>query len=152
MAAYFFDSSAVVKRYVRETGTVWVLSVSENTPWSTARRRRVIKPPYKPCSMAASHQRASGEVLDDHRPSSTMGGLGSTPAGRKSPGDGCARLEEAKQMTAAAKLVGVASHDSGCRLQECIVQVPPDVCEHPASCKGRLRGLSCMYGNMSVQF
>ena len=27
MAAYVFDSSAVVKRYVRETGTAWVLSV-----------------------------------------------------------------------------------------------------------------------------
>ncbi len=24
MAAYFFDSSAIVKRYVRETGTAWV--------------------------------------------------------------------------------------------------------------------------------
>ena len=29
MAAYVFDSSAVVKRYVRETGTAWVLSVLE---------------------------------------------------------------------------------------------------------------------------
>lgn len=28
MAAYFFDSSAVVKRYVDETGTAWVLSVT----------------------------------------------------------------------------------------------------------------------------
>ena len=29
MAVYFFDSSAIVKRYVRETGTDWVVSVSE---------------------------------------------------------------------------------------------------------------------------
>lgn len=27
MVAYFFDSSALVKRYARETGTAWVLSV-----------------------------------------------------------------------------------------------------------------------------
>ncbi len=27
MAAYFFDSSALVKRYVRETGTGWVISL-----------------------------------------------------------------------------------------------------------------------------
>lgn len=27
MAGYFFDSSATVKRYVRETGTNWVISV-----------------------------------------------------------------------------------------------------------------------------
>jgi predicted nucleic acid-binding protein len=27
MAAYFFDSSAIVKRYVSETGTAWVISV-----------------------------------------------------------------------------------------------------------------------------
>ena len=31
MAAYFFDSSAVVKRYVRETGTAWVLSITAPT-------------------------------------------------------------------------------------------------------------------------
>jgi predicted nucleic acid-binding protein len=29
VATYVFDSSAVVKRYVRETGTVWVLSLTE---------------------------------------------------------------------------------------------------------------------------
>jgi hypothetical protein len=29
VAAYFFDSSAVVKRYVQETGTAWVLSVTD---------------------------------------------------------------------------------------------------------------------------
>ena len=29
MAAYFFDSSALVKRYVRETGTLWVTSMLE---------------------------------------------------------------------------------------------------------------------------
>ncbi len=28
MAAYFFDSSAVVKRYLQETGTAWVRSLS----------------------------------------------------------------------------------------------------------------------------
>jgi uncharacterized protein len=31
VAAYFFDSSAVVKRYVRETGTAWVLSITAPT-------------------------------------------------------------------------------------------------------------------------
>jgi len=31
VAAYLFDSSAVVKRYVRETGTVWVLSITAPT-------------------------------------------------------------------------------------------------------------------------
>jgi len=31
VAAYFFDSSAVVKRYVREIGTVWVLSITAPT-------------------------------------------------------------------------------------------------------------------------
>jgi hypothetical protein len=29
VAAYFFDSSAVVKRYVQETGTAWVLSITD---------------------------------------------------------------------------------------------------------------------------
>lgn len=27
MAAYFFDSSALVKRYTRETGTAWIVSL-----------------------------------------------------------------------------------------------------------------------------
>jgi predicted nucleic acid-binding protein len=31
VAAYFFDSSALVKRYARETGTAWVLSVTDPT-------------------------------------------------------------------------------------------------------------------------
>ena len=31
MTAYFFDSSATVKRYVRETGTAWVLSITAPT-------------------------------------------------------------------------------------------------------------------------
>jgi predicted nucleic acid-binding protein len=31
VAAYFFDSSAVVKRYVREIGTAWVLSITAPT-------------------------------------------------------------------------------------------------------------------------
>jgi hypothetical protein len=31
MAAYFFDNSAVVKRYVHEMGTAWVLSVTAPT-------------------------------------------------------------------------------------------------------------------------
>jgi predicted nucleic acid-binding protein len=29
VAAYFFDSSAIVKRYVNETGTAWVISVTD---------------------------------------------------------------------------------------------------------------------------
>ena len=29
MAAYFFDSSAIVKRYVREVGTAWVCDITE---------------------------------------------------------------------------------------------------------------------------
>lgn len=29
MGAYFFDSSAVVKRYVQETGTAWVVSICD---------------------------------------------------------------------------------------------------------------------------
>ena len=29
MAAYFFDSSAIVKRYVSETGTLWVIGTSD---------------------------------------------------------------------------------------------------------------------------
>lgn len=29
MAVYFFDSSAVVKRYINETGTLWVQSVAD---------------------------------------------------------------------------------------------------------------------------
>jgi len=31
VAAYFFDSSTLVKRYVYETGTAWVLSVTDPT-------------------------------------------------------------------------------------------------------------------------
>ena len=31
MALYFFDSSALVKRYVRETGTDWVRAISDPT-------------------------------------------------------------------------------------------------------------------------
>ncbi len=27
MAAYFFDSSAIVKRYIKETGTVWTINI-----------------------------------------------------------------------------------------------------------------------------
>ena len=30
MAAYFFDSSAIVKRYVQETGTAWVRRVTRH--------------------------------------------------------------------------------------------------------------------------
>src|SRR5690242_12447328 len=29
MAAYFFDASGIVKRYVRETGTAWVQAVTD---------------------------------------------------------------------------------------------------------------------------
>jgi predicted nucleic acid-binding protein len=29
LAAYFFDSSAIVKRYVNETGTPWVISIAD---------------------------------------------------------------------------------------------------------------------------
>lgn len=29
MAVYFFDSSAVVKRYINETGTLWVQSIAD---------------------------------------------------------------------------------------------------------------------------
>ena len=29
MAAYFFDSSAIVKRYISETGSGWVTSMSD---------------------------------------------------------------------------------------------------------------------------
>lgn len=32
MPAYFFDSSAAVKRYVRETGTSWIISLFRQTP------------------------------------------------------------------------------------------------------------------------
>jgi predicted nucleic acid-binding protein len=31
MAAYFFDSSALVKRYVREPGTTWVIQLLDPT-------------------------------------------------------------------------------------------------------------------------
>jgi predicted nucleic acid-binding protein len=31
VAVYFFDSSAIVKRYVEETGTVWVISITNPT-------------------------------------------------------------------------------------------------------------------------
>lgn len=31
MTVYFFDSSAIVKRYVRETGTAWVISIIDLT-------------------------------------------------------------------------------------------------------------------------
>ncbi len=31
MAVYFFDSSAIVKRYVNETGTTWVILVTDPT-------------------------------------------------------------------------------------------------------------------------
>jgi len=30
LAAYFFDSSAVVKRYVNETGTIWVSGIASD--------------------------------------------------------------------------------------------------------------------------
>ena len=29
MAVYFFDSSAIVKRYVREVGSAWVLGITD---------------------------------------------------------------------------------------------------------------------------
>jgi hypothetical protein len=29
VAVYFFDTSAIVKRYIAETGTVWVQSLSD---------------------------------------------------------------------------------------------------------------------------
>ena len=32
MAAYFLDSSAAVKRYIRETGTAWIISLFRQTP------------------------------------------------------------------------------------------------------------------------
>ena len=32
MQAYFFDSSALVKRYIRETGTAWVVNIFRQRP------------------------------------------------------------------------------------------------------------------------
>ena len=32
MAVYFFDSSALVKRYIQEPGSAWVLTLSQHTP------------------------------------------------------------------------------------------------------------------------
>ena len=32
MAVYFFDSSALVKRYIQETGSAWVQALCQQTP------------------------------------------------------------------------------------------------------------------------
>lgn len=41
MAAYFFDSSAIVKRYVQETGTTWVCNILDPGTESTIYTARI---------------------------------------------------------------------------------------------------------------
>lgn len=43
MAAYFFDSSALVKRYARETGTSWMLSLFRRVAGNTLYAARITR-------------------------------------------------------------------------------------------------------------
>ncbi|MCP9496820.1 MAG: type II toxin-antitoxin system VapC family toxin [Pyrinomonadaceae bacterium MAG19_C2-C3] len=43
MAAYFFDSSALVKRYARETGTSWMLSLFRRPTLNTLYAARITR-------------------------------------------------------------------------------------------------------------
>jgi len=51
--AYFLDSSALVKRYVAETGTAWLQTIMASTftlePCSTQRRRPSVPQPVVDC-------------------------------------------------------------------------------------------------------
>jgi predicted nucleic acid-binding protein len=67
-AAYFFDSSALVKRYVQETGTVWVRGVTRRSP-STLIYIAHITAVEVTCAVA---RRRKGKTLTPPRASSVL--------------------------------------------------------------------------------
>ena len=66
--AYFLDSSALVKRYVQETGTSWVRSITRRSP-STVIYIAQITAVEVPCAIA---RRRKGKTLAPRRASSIL--------------------------------------------------------------------------------
>ena len=58
MRAYYFDSSALVKRYIQETGTAWVRSLSRRGTTDPIYVARITA--VEVCSAVARRARAGG--------------------------------------------------------------------------------------------
>ena len=67
-AAYFVDSSALVKRYVQETGTSWVRSITRRSPSTVIYIARITAVEV-PCAIA---HRRKGKTLTARRASSIL--------------------------------------------------------------------------------
>ncbi len=67
-AAYFVDSSALVKRYVQETGTSWVRSITRRSPSTVIYIARITAVEV-PCAIA---RRRKGKTLTARRASSIL--------------------------------------------------------------------------------
>ena len=67
-AAYFVDSSALVKRYVQETGTSWVRSITRRSPSTVIYIARITAVEV-PCAIA---RRRKGKTLTPRRASSIL--------------------------------------------------------------------------------
>jgi predicted nucleic acid-binding protein len=66
--AYFLDSSALVKRYVQETGTSWVRSITRRSPSTVIYIARITAVEV-PCAIA---RRRKGKTLMPQRASSIL--------------------------------------------------------------------------------
>lgn len=67
-AAYFVDSSALVKRYVQETGTSWVRGITRRSPSTVIYIARITAVEV-PCAIA---RRRKGKTLTSPRASSIL--------------------------------------------------------------------------------
>ena len=67
-AAYFVDSSALVKRYVQETGTSWVRGITRHSPSTLIYIARITAVEV-PCAIA---RRRKGKTLTPPRASSIL--------------------------------------------------------------------------------
>ncbi len=67
-AAYFVDSSALVKRYVQETGTSWVRGITRRSPSTVIYIARITAVEV-PCAIA---RRRKGKTLTSPRASSSL--------------------------------------------------------------------------------
>ena len=67
-AAYFVDSSALVKRYVQETGTSWVRGITRRSPSTVIYIARITAVEV-PCAIA---RRRKGKTLTARRASSIL--------------------------------------------------------------------------------
>ena len=68
MAAYFVDSSALVKRYVQEVGTAWVRSITRHSPCTTIGIARITAVEVT----SAVARRRKGRTLTSRKASSIL--------------------------------------------------------------------------------